>query len=100
MCESLQDLLEAPGLFIEKLSRFLVEEDGKHVFKRPLSESNCKSVISAIKENIKFDGFKGSDEEDKEEELVGYTPELKYFAQQENMIDSIAEVYVEKSLTT
>ncbi|XP_053372515.1 zinc finger protein 862-like [Mercenaria mercenaria] len=97
-CESLQDLLEVDGLFVEKLSKFVVEEDGKRVYKRPLSESDCKSVSSAIKENIEFEGFsdESDDEDDISEENVGFSPVLNFYTQQENILNTITPAYVEK----
>lgn len=95
-CESLQDLLEAPGLFVEKLSKFVVEEDGKYVYKRPLSESDCKSVNSAIMENIEFDGFSNESDDEGDDENVGYSPVLHYYTQQENTIETVAPMYIQK----
>lgn len=97
-CESLQDLLEAQGLFVDKLSKFVVEEDGKYVYKRQLSESDCKSVNSAIMENIEFDGFpdESDDEGDEYDENVGYCPVLHYYTQQENITETVAPMYIQK----
>lgn len=95
-CESLQDLLDAPGLFVEKLSKFVVEEDDKYVYKRPLSESDCKSVNSAIMENIEFDGFSNESDDEGDDENVGYSPVLHYYTQQENITETVAPMYIQK----
>ena len=97
MCESLQDLLDVPGVFMDKLEKFVVKQNDKVVYKRPLSESDCSNVIASINENYAFPGFNedNSDDENDESEPVGYMPELRYHHQQQSMIENIASVYIE-----
>ncbi|KAH3695465.1 hypothetical protein DPMN_082925 [Dreissena polymorpha] len=56
-CDSLEDLLEAEGVYTDKLSEFIKNEDGKSENKRPVSDSKAAVVKDNISENI--DGFSG-----------------------------------------
>ena len=96
-CESLTDLCEVEGVFVEKLKKYAVSENGKFVYRRPLSESNCENLKKEIQTNIAFEGFSSDDDSDQiTEENVGYEPELKYFDQQQNIVKSIMPEYIDK----
>ena len=47
-CESLKDLLEVDGVFVEKLSKFVCLQDDKALYCRPTSESEYKKVKEQI----------------------------------------------------
>ena len=97
MCESLQDLLDVPGVFMDKLENIVVKQNDKVLYKRHLSESDCSNVIAPINENYAFSKFNNdiSDDKNDESEPVGYMPELRYHHQQQTIIDNIASVYIQ-----
>ncbi|XP_052249683.1 zinc finger protein 862-like [Dreissena polymorpha] len=99
-CESLLDLLEVSGVFVEKLSKFVHVGDHKVTYSRPLSESDCNSVNEQIQQNIHFKGFTESDidasDGEDDDENVGFTPELRYYTQQKHVLDSIGHQYIQK----
>ncbi|XP_052227215.1 zinc finger protein 862-like [Dreissena polymorpha] len=98
--DSVEDLLEVQGVFMDKLDKFVCEDGEKVLYKRPLGESDCSAVVAAITENYAFSGFEEeteSDNEDEEKDLVGFSPELRFFTQQKQTVtDKIAPEYIRK----
>ncbi|XP_053373826.1 zinc finger protein 862-like [Mercenaria mercenaria] len=93
-CDSLQDLLECEGVFVDKLFTFTVEESGSVLYRRPSEESVSKTVNEGIKSNIEFDGFEtDSDDASTESETVGDVT-LRYYQQQKESLPSITRKYV------
>lgn len=97
ICDSLRDLAEVEGVFVEKLTEYVREEDNRVVYTRPLSESDCATLTTSINSNYEFLGF--SDEEDTDEEEdqvdVGFSPELKYYHQQKDIVKKVTPLYVD-----
>ncbi|XP_060572444.1 zinc finger protein 862-like [Ruditapes philippinarum] len=94
-CDSLRDLLEVSGVFVSKLDEFIIEKDGAFTYSRPIKESDSTTVKLGIEENREFVGFE-SDSEDDNEENTGFAPNVKFYAQQKNILDRVAPSYVNK----
>lgn len=96
VCDSLRDLSEVEGVFVEKLLEFVKVEDNRVTYTRPLSESDCTSLTANINANYAFPGFSDEEsDEDEDQEEVGYSPELKYYPQQKDIIRKVTPQYVE-----
>lgn len=77
VCESLHDLLECDGVFVEKLIKFIIKGKNENaVYKRPVDESSAKSVKYNKKSNVEFEGFSDSENEE-EETVMSYAVTLK-----------------------
>ena len=63
-CDSLKDLIEVDGVFVDKLSKFVKVGENKVTYTRPFSESDCNSKTDAIRGNVTFEVFSDSDESD------------------------------------
>ncbi|XP_053377704.1 zinc finger protein 862-like [Mercenaria mercenaria] len=98
-CDSLEDLVECEGAFVDKLSGFIQERNGKVQYVRPDSESKLGTVSETVKSNLEFEGFDNDDIEDCDTEDVdasGFHPELKYYSQQKDVVHKVMEKYVGK----
>ena len=95
-CESLNDLIECEGVFVDKLSCAVVEENGTVLYKSPVSDSSATSVKQNIQNNVEFQGF--SDDEDEtdigQDKIHVNEVELSYYSQQKNMLSSVSERYI------
>lgn len=90
-------MLDVDGVFVDKLARFVTVQDGRVTYQRPLAESDCKTLNSAITSNYESEGF--SDEEESEEDTgpcVGYSPQLYHYQKQKDIIAKVAPIYIEK----
>ncbi|KAH3861053.1 hypothetical protein DPMN_023981 [Dreissena polymorpha] len=110
-CDSLEDLLEAEGVYPDKLSEFVTNEDGKSEYKRPVSESKAAVVKENVSENI--DGFSGfeqvRDDYDDEDDIIPessaqlkgesdiiHCVSLKYADVQKNVLQIVNEEYIKE----
>ena len=104
--ESLKDILECEGVFMDKMTTFLQksEDDSKPVYKRPIQDSSIKSVKDNKDENIAFVGFNSiesdcvkdseSEASDNNSESVAREVELQYFTEQQQMLPRVMEKYI------
>jgi hypothetical protein len=92
-CESLKDMVECPCNYVDKLDVFVVEEQEKYMYSRPLSESEKGVVRKNVNENV--DGFDGFDCESDScvEEETGPV-EVRYYVQQKGVVVKVMERYV------
>ncbi|XP_060589612.1 zinc finger protein 862-like [Ruditapes philippinarum] len=98
-CDSLEDLVECEGAFVDKLSCFVKESDDKVLYVRPDSESQLETVKETVKSNIEFEGFESNEDSDNDTEFVetsAFHPELKYYTQQKNVVNKVMNKYVGK----
>lgn len=58
--DSLNDLVECSGVFVDKLAVFIKEKDGKIFYLRPVSERATKIVKENIEADVRFDGDRKS----------------------------------------
>ena len=95
-CESLKDMIECEGVFVDKLHKFVQISEGRAeiLYKRPPCESACKTVKDSKKQNIEFEGFE--DENCVENSDSDCTSEvvLKYYEQQKQALPKISEKYI------
>ena len=103
--ESLKDMLECEGVFVDKLSAFVqTSDDSKTVYSRPITESESKSVKENKNENVEFEGFGESEnnEVDSQEtgnESMAREVHLQYFTQQQQMIPRVMDKYINAVVT-
>jgi hypothetical protein len=99
-CDALEDLLQAEGVYMDKLLCFV---DSECVYKRPVLESKASQVKENISENL--DGFNGFDEYDDSDDDTEETNEdnekvncveLKYVEIQKKLLVRTTEKYIEK----
>lgn len=96
-CESLNDLIECEGVFVDKLSSAVTEENGTVLYKSQVSDSSAASVKQSIQSNVEFEGFSDDDDDEAEtgqDEVCVNEVELNYYSQQKNMLSSISERYI------
>ena len=98
-CACLKDMTEVNGVFVDKLSNFVQVNEDKVTYIRPLSESDSKSLSKSIEENVACEGFSDDETSEDESENVGYSPEMRYYAQQKDILSNVAPDYLSK-LTT
>ncbi|KAK3084326.1 hypothetical protein FSP39_011612 [Pinctada imbricata] len=93
-CEALQDFVEVEGLYVDKLTTFVIQEEDKVWYRRPEAESQRGVVQEAI--DINVDGFKGFPVEMATEDSNESTcdVELKYYSQQRDVLGKIIPEYV------
>ncbi|KAH3781536.1 hypothetical protein DPMN_159367 [Dreissena polymorpha] len=94
-CNSLRDLIEVEGVFTSKLGTFVVEKDGVIIYNRPVKESECDNIKSGINDNYVFEGFEAEDSDvDDEVDSGSFSPEIRYYVQQKNLLDHMAPTYI------
>ena len=100
-CESLKDMLECEGVFMDKLNTFVnkPEEATKAIYSRPISESSSKAVRENKEENVDFKGFAesdidGCDGDNDKSECEVRDVDLQYYVQQSQMIPRVMEKYI------
>lgn len=94
-CESLKDLCECEGVFVDKLSQFIEKDaDGSVLYKRSVSESAAAVVKAAVSENIQFDGFVDNDVTTDDSEATGV--KLQHHHTQADILHNLTHQYTEK----
>ncbi|WAR10581.1 ZN862-like protein [Mya arenaria] len=92
-CEATIDA-SAKGLFLEvNQFRFIAFT---HLMMDVLPFVGRLSNYLQIDENHMFEGFEDSGSENEEEDVPGFTPELRFHEQQQNLLDRVAPLYVNK----
>lgn len=69
-CETLKDLVECEGVFVDKLSDFIEERAGKMCYVRPLAESENKTVIEPVSRDVAVEELDEM-EDNVEETMIG-----------------------------
>ncbi|MEW8546312.1 MAG: hypothetical protein AB2693_22575 [Candidatus Thiodiazotropha sp.] len=91
-CESLTDLIECEGVFVDKLCQFITsDEEGNDVtYIRPVKESASKTIKEGKENNVNFEGFSES------EDTPDNTNEVKlsYYRQQKSLVPKVSETYI------
>ena len=94
---ALRDMKESSCMYVDALDEF-VECDGDRVlYKKKVDESSKKSVDEKVKLNVEgFDGFESGSESEEEGEEQTSEAELKYYAQQNGMVQRVMSNYVDQ----
>jgi len=93
---ALNDMKESPGVYVEMLDVCMVQEDGKVLYRREVSESSKKAVDESVQCNVSgFEGFDSYESKSTGESDVREV-EVKYYVQQKNIVSRVLPQYVDK----